>query len=88
MREGHRHERGTAVGTARSSRRLVADLREVAFMGSSGITALIEIHSRCRHQGLALWVVADQYPVGRPLQLAGLDRTLGLVADPEEAGPG
>lgn len=58
---------------------LVIDLTDVTFLGSHGLTALVEASRAARRRREPLRVVVDHTrPVIRPIQLAGLDDLLAL----------
>ena len=63
---------------------LTLDLRELAFMDSSGLRLLIELHDRSRREGWTLRLVA---PIGEQarlvLQATGADRELPFDTPPE-----
>lgn len=63
---------------------LVADLRGLTFMDSTGVHALIEAERRCRRQGVRFVVIRGSITVGRVLSVLGLDRLFEFVAGPEE----
>ncbi len=63
------------------------DLRAVEFLSVTGMTELVRAHHRCGRDGVRLRVVADNRVVTRPLRLTGLDRLLGLRADPDPHPP-
>jgi anti-anti-sigma factor len=60
-------------------REVLVDLREVTFMDSSGVHALLEAHVRARAEDRWLAVVVDDGPVRDLLHLTGIHRTLSLV---------
>lgn len=58
---------------------LVIDLTDVTFLGSHGLTALVEASQAAHRRREPLRVVVDHTrPVIRPIQLAGLDDVLAL----------
>jgi anti-anti-sigma factor len=65
--------------------RLIADLTTVDFMSSSGIAELVVAHEHCREHRTPLLVVADGPRVLRPLEITGLDRSLDIVLNLEDA---
>ena len=78
-----RERLGAAVdsGTAR----IVVDLREVTFMDSIGLAAIVHARSRLRRAGrLALVVAPDSY-AELLLEMAGMPRALAIFADRGEA---
>jgi anti-sigma B factor antagonist len=60
---------------------VIVDLTEVAFLSSTGMTALIDTHRRIG----ALAVVSNGPATTRPLMLVGLDEMLSLHADLDTA---
>jgi len=59
---------------------VVADLTDVTFIGSSGLSVLLEIDKRCRSQRTPLRVVVTKQATIQPLQVTGLDRVLLVAA--------
>ncbi|HEV2778897.1 MAG TPA: STAS domain-containing protein [Actinophytocola sp.] len=59
---------------------VVADLTEVVFLGSAGLSVLLEVDEACRGRRTPLWVVATTPGVVRPLRVTGMDQVL-KVAD-------
>lgn len=53
-------------------RMLVLDLRDVGFLGSSGLAALVEARSEARRLGVTLRLVSAGHAVLRPLAATGL----------------
>src|SRR5688572_6293199 len=49
------------------------DLRDVVFMDSSGLQALVSLNNRARERGRAITLVSVSEPVARLLALTGLD---------------
>lgn len=64
--------------------RLVVDLHEVSFLGSAGLSALVQA-SRAGEAGTSLRVVADSPVTQRPLTLMGLDSVLTVCETLEAA---
>lgn len=75
----------TAGRRAVPSGTLVADLSDVSFFGSAGLTVLMSAHETCAARDIAFRVVAPSRTVLRPLQLTGLDKVLDVVASRQEA---
>ena len=48
-------------------------LRDVVFMDSSGLQALVSLNNRARERGLTVTLVNPSQPVSRLLALTGLD---------------
>nr|BFE50478.1 STAS domain-containing protein [Saccharothrix mutabilis subsp. capreolus] len=65
---------------------VVADLSTVTFLGSIGLTALLEATRRADAAGRSLHLVVDaNRPVIRPIEITGLDLELTLFHTVEEA---
>jgi anti-sigma B factor antagonist len=62
---------------------LVVDLTAVTFMGSAGISVLIETRQRSPH--IDLRVVAATRAALRPLQITGVDTVLNVYPSRDEA---
>jgi anti-sigma B factor antagonist len=58
---------------------VVADLTAVSFIGSAGLSVLLEIDERCRTRRTPLRVVAIAPGAVRPLRVTGLDQVLHVV---------
>jgi anti-sigma B factor antagonist len=80
---GLRERLGAAVDSGIS--RIVVDLREVTFMDSIGLAAIVHARSRLRAAGrLALVVAPDSY-AQLVLDIAGMPRALAVFADRDAA---
>ncbi|KOV84563.1 hypothetical protein ADL03_16735 [Nocardia sp. NRRL S-836] len=64
---------------------LVLDLREVTFLGSSGLSALVDSHRQAVAAGTKLLLVADQRTVLRALAVTDLDQVFELHPDLDSA---
>lgn len=64
---------------------VVLDLTGIEFMGSAGLSLLMEHHERCLALGTRLLIVPGSSAVTRPLMVTGLDRVLNLTAADEPA---
>jgi anti-sigma B factor antagonist len=60
-------------------RDLTVDLRELDFMDSSGVHALMDAHRQIRDLGARLTVVVEPGPVAHVLRITGHDRLLPLA---------
>ena len=68
---------------------VVLDLREVTFMDSSGLGAIVGQHKRAREHGFRFAVaVGGAAGVERILVLAQLTQVLEIVQSPDDALPG
>ncbi|GAA4033982.1 STAS domain-containing protein [Allokutzneria multivorans] len=64
----------------------VLDLTAVTFLGSAGLTALLESTATARDRGASLRIVVDgNQPVIRPIEITELDRDLALFHSVGEA---
>ncbi|KAA2258126.1 STAS domain-containing protein [Solihabitans fulvus] len=69
----------------------VVDLTKVTFLGSVGLSALVEASEAGEQTGCRLIIVADQHAVLRPLEATGLAEHFVIhasVADAVTAGTG
>lgn len=64
---------------------LVLDLREVGFLGSSGLAVLVETLDWTRERGIELRLVCDSREVVRPLEATGLSELFEIHSDPTTA---
>jgi anti-anti-sigma factor len=62
---------------------LILDLREVTFLDSTGLRAIVSADARARKNGVELKIVRGPERVQKILYLAGLDKILPLI-DPGE----
>lgn len=69
---------GRACEEALPSAPVTADLSDVTFLSSAGLTVLLEIHHRCRDQGTPLSVKVAHRTVARALEITGVDQILDL----------
>ena len=60
-------------------RDVTADLREVRFMDTSGVHALLSADQQARERGARLTLIVGPGPVSRLLELTGTDRVLALA---------
>jgi anti-sigma B factor antagonist len=70
---------------ATAPRMLVLDLRDVDFLGSAGLSVLIEAQRAARGRGTAICLVADRRATLLPLELTGLTTMFPVVRTPDEA---
>ena len=67
---------------------LVVDLREVRFLGSSGLAVLVETLGCARERHIGLRLVCNSGEVTRPLEATGLAELFEIYPDPDAAlGP-
>ena len=69
---------------------LVADLRGLAFLDSTGVRVLIATDLRAKEQGMRFAVVRGGGMVARLLEVTRIDQRFPVVDDPDELlqGPG
>lgn len=58
---------------------VVLDLTAISFLGSTGLSILVEHHERCVALGSALRIVPGGRAVTRPLAMTGLDQVLTIA---------
>lgn len=63
---------------------LVIDVA-VTFMGSAGLSMLLELHGRSQRDGVGFAVVTSECPAMRPLLASGLNKVLPLAKSVEDA---
>jgi anti-sigma B factor antagonist len=68
-----------------SPRFLVLDLREVDFLGSAGLSVLIETQRAAAARDISVGLVATRRATMLPLELTGLTTMFPVFASPEEA---
>jgi anti-sigma B factor antagonist len=66
-------------------RLVVCDLSQVSFFGCAGMTVLVKTHETLTARGAWLRVVADSYPVLRPLAVTGVLDQLAVSPDVRSA---
>jgi anti-sigma B factor antagonist len=71
--------RALADAHERGSRGVVADLREVTFLGSTGMRVLLEAQALCEGAGRRMRVVQGDGPASRLIALLGLGDRMDLV---------
>jgi anti-sigma B factor antagonist len=73
------------LGIGSDALAVVADLTEVSFFGSTGISTLITAHELAEEHCRAFHVVAPHRAVKRPLQVTGVADVLSLYDSVDEA---
>jgi anti-sigma B factor antagonist len=68
-----------------SPRFLVLDLRDVDFLGSAGLSVLIETQRAAQARGIGVCLVATRRATLLPLELTGLTTMFPVFASPEDA---
>jgi anti-anti-sigma factor len=76
-------ERQLEAAEAQGEDALVVDLRDVEFVDSTGLRALISADERVRSRGRRMIVVRGPGAVERLLTITQLDQRLELVDDPD-----
>jgi anti-anti-sigma factor len=66
--------------------RIVVDLRSLAFLDSTGLEAIVKLHTLGAAAGVEVTVVRGPRAVERLFAVMQLDRTLRIVDDPADAG--
>ena len=66
---------------------VVLDLRELTFLDSSGLRAMLALHASQREQGGRLVLVQGPRRVHRVLELTRANEELEIVTDPAEIEP-
>ncbi len=70
---------------AAGPRGVVVDLRDVRFIGSSGLRVLVQAKARAEELGVGFRVVADHPAVLRTLEISGLSDYFPLHSELDEA---
>ena len=63
---------------------LIADLRPLAFLDSTGVRVLLSAHLRAQEQGLRFGVVRGDGMVARLLEVTRISDRFPVVDDPDE----
>ncbi len=66
-------------------RAVFIDLSGVDFLGSAGLSVLVEAARRASDAGSEIVIIADNHPVVHALEVTGLDSVLTVVATAQEA---
>lgn len=69
----------------RAGSTLVLDLRQVTFLGSSGLAVLVETLDWTRARRIALRLVCNSREVVRPLEATGLTKLFEIHSEPDTA---
>ncbi|WCB92169.1 Anti-sigma F factor antagonist [Baekduia alba] len=74
----------TLMAPLRDGRHTVLDLRGLDFMDSTGVRVIVAAHLAAQESGGRLAIVRTDPagPVGRVLEISGLDAVLDLVDEP------
>jgi anti-sigma B factor antagonist len=64
---------------------LVADLRGVSFLDSTGLSVLVKVLKRCLEEGGQLGLVIDQEKITKLFSITGLDDTFAIWPSLEDA---
>lgn len=79
-------EVGAAVTAAQDcSDAVLLDLREVAFLGSAGLSVLVDAARRAQDTNGRFAVVVGAHPVQRAIEVTGLDAVLSVFDDVDQA---
>ena len=64
---------------------VVIDLRSLAFIDSSGLQRLVQVHVLSKRDRFQLWIVCGaEDPVKRTLEVSGLTKTIEVVEKPPD----
>lgn len=74
-----------ACADARPPGPVVVDLSGVSFLGSIGLSLLVNAHQKCQDNSLELRIVATSRAVLRPLEVTRLDEQLRITSSLDEA---
>ena len=74
------------VGALEGVELAVVDLRELAFLDSSGLEAIVKFEARSRAAGVEVGLVRGPRAVERLFAVMQLDKKLRIVDDPAELG--
>jgi len=74
---------GLGLVLAPPTRVLTLDLRELSFLDSTGLRALIHLRSRCEHHGCRLLLIPGGPTIQRAFDVSGLTAHF-TIADPSE----
>ncbi len=66
------------------SETLVLDLRDLRFVDSAGLRAILTAHERSQQRGRAFALSRGSAQVDRLLSIAGLDEHLHIIESPDE----
>src|ERR1700712_4183292 len=64
---------------ARGTRQLAVDLRELTFMDSSGVSAMVTAERACRRHGMRFLLISGSAAIGELLAMCGLDGYFEIV---------
>ena len=62
----------------RAARRVVLDLRRLAFIDAAGLHAVLDLHAACLNGSAALTIVPGPWNVQRVFELTGADQLLAV----------
>jgi anti-sigma B factor antagonist len=68
--------------------RVEIDLRDLTFLGSAGVAAILEVNARAREAGCALTLVRGPGPVHRIFELTGIEGQFAFRQAPERPAGG
>jgi anti-anti-sigma factor len=80
------HELPEAAAAAAGRGGLVIDLRQLRFIDSTGLRALILVHRECEAGGRRLRLIPGPEAVQRLFELTGVDKLLEFVTAPDGDG--
>lgn len=74
-------EKAVLAGLAEGVKRVVFDLRELTFIDSTGLRALVAVHDLCRERGREVALIPGRRAVQRVFDLTGLADVLPFAPD-------
>ncbi|GGN28935.1 hypothetical protein GCM10011609_85550 [Lentzea pudingi] len=57
----------------------------VSFLGSAGLSMLLEVYGKAQHNGVGFVIVVTEAAAQRPLQATGLNHVLSVASTVEDA---
>lgn len=81
-------ELACACGAATPPKAVIADLREVEFLGVQAVARLLDTHYDCVRTGTPFRIIADHRAVLRPLRALGFDETFDVASQMAPVGGG
>jgi anti-sigma B factor antagonist len=76
-----------ADARAKSVETVTLDLRQLTFIDSSGLAAVLEFHNGCGQRGIDLTVVRGPEQVDSVFRITGVDERVRLVDEPPPKEP-
>jgi anti-sigma B factor antagonist len=70
--------RDVLIAAAKETSHLVVDMSRLGFMDSTGLSVLVDVHTRLDRRGAKLALAAPQPIVAKVLAISGLDQIFAL----------